>query len=114
MGYLAKPELVMVDNSHSEWAHWHSKGLCGKPSDPTIASASKMEVTLTPGQRCVLLFKFQSFREPVIDSSGRPQKEEEKYLELRPRSVKIEVLNKDGFSIQSMGVNIQPRTMICD
>ena len=78
MGYLAQPELVLIDNAHSEWEHWYNKGLCSKPSDMSVVSARKMELTLEPRQKCNLLFKFQSFREPVIEH--KHQKEEDKLI----------------------------------
>ena len=56
-----------MDNSKSEWEHWSNVGKCAAASDWNIVDASKKEVRLEGGQRCMLLFKFQSYREPIVD-----------------------------------------------
>ena len=55
----------MIDNTHSEWEKWHSLGKCTKPFNWHIVSASNMTVTLNKQEKVKILFKFQSFREPV-------------------------------------------------
>lgn len=58
-GVLSSPELTVVGNSSSEWEHWYNLGKCSEQAqDYNVVDAKKMEVTLDPGQRCMLLFKF--------------------------------------------------------
>ena len=97
----------MVGNSSSEWEHWYNLGKCSEAAqDYGVVDAKKMEVTLDVGQQCMLLFKFQSYREPIVDNTpveegaGTHWKSvEDPNNELKPRQIKVEILAK-GFPMQ--------------
>lgn len=68
-----------------------------------------MTVSLEKHAKTKLLFKFQSFRQPIVDQ-GSPASGE-----LRPRKIAIKVLDdKSSFPIQQMLVMIQPQDLIYD
>lgn len=84
-GIISQPELVLVDNSRSEWEHWHNLGKCIQPVDYDVVNAKTRELNLDGRQRCKLLFKFQSFREPVVDQTRLEDQSKDQENELRPK-----------------------------
>lgn len=57
-GYINKPELTMVDNSHSEWSIWVEKGRAKQPKSWKNVDSENNKVILGPNQRINILFKF--------------------------------------------------------
>lgn len=114
LGLIKDQELNLVDNSKSEWEYWHSLGMCTKQNNWKIIKNDKKEMELGSGEQCKLLFKFQSFREPVFDYGVDKKDEADPFNELRPRQIKIEITAADGSVVQQLMINIQPKEMICD
>ena len=93
-------EMVLVDNSNGEWEHWYGQGRCEKPSDWKVIRNDKKEMKLETGTNVKLLFKFQSFREPVYDFGVDRKIKSDKPNEMKPRQIKIEILGSDGSAVQ--------------
>ena len=90
LGMIKDAELVLVDNSAGEWEHWYSRGKCTKPNDWKLikgdsAKKDKREMHLDPGMSVKLLFKFQSFREPVYDFGVEKKENYDPTSEMKPR-----------------------------
>ena len=64
-GHIKSHELVMIDNSHSEWEKWFQLEKCTKPFDWKVAKTNKMELLLDKGDKLKLLFKFITNRSPI-------------------------------------------------
>lgn len=108
---IEKPELVLVDDTDNEWQFWHAKGMASRVDDFGAVDAWKKTVSLEKHAKTKLLFKFQTFRQPIVDH-GAPAPGE-----LRPRKIIIRVLEigaKNSFPIQQMLVMIQPQDLIYD
>lgn len=113
-GHIAQPELTVVDNSHSEWEYWYKEGRCSLPMNWQIVNASTNEITLDPFQKTKLLLKFQSFRQPLVESTSGSSSQYDPVNDLKPRQIKVEIVNDNKFAVQQMQVNVHPRQMVCD
>lgn len=82
---IKNAELVLVDNSSGEWEHWYGQDKCTKPHDWKLIRNDKREMSLDPGIAVKLLFKFQSFREPVYDFGVDKKEIMDPANEMKPR-----------------------------
>lgn len=94
-GRISEPELVVVDNSHSEWAHWVSKRKAERPRDFGCVKARNMNVTVSKGDSVKVLFKFQSFRQPVVEEDDRKP---DHSSELHAKTIRVDFFLNNSFN----------------
>ena len=89
---------------NEEWPFWNSQGNCAKPDSWDMVTRNG-EVLLEANQRCPLLFKFLSFREPVNvrDDRGEPDRRI-----LRRRFIRIVIEQTNRSIMDCIEVEIIP------
>ena len=103
------PDQALTGNSEmslvteaSELTHWVSLGKCKRP--PQYDSITrKGDILLKPGQSIDLLFKFLTTREVSLSPSVSASK-----TVIRPRKIKIVVLNNGHVTHSTIDVSIVP------
>ena len=94
-GRIQLPEFQLVDGE--EWKFWYEQGKCEQQENYHFVDAKKSRMKLEAGKEVKILFKFLSLREPIVEF-GKKSKEEQAGVishELRPRSIKVEILYGD-------------------
>lgn len=70
-----------------------------------------MKINLQPHQKAPILFRYQTFRQPVQDKSDS---EPDFQSELHERVIKVDFMADTGYSIQTFQVIVKPLEMHCD
>ena len=91
---------MLVDGE--EWKFWYSKGKCMQQDSYNFVDAKTNKMKLEAAKEYTILFKFLSLREPVVEFGKYSKPEPENVIsnELRPRSIKIEIVSGD-MTVQS-------------
>ena len=94
-GRIGSPEFMLVDGE--EWKFWYTKGKCRQQDNYNFVDAKNMKMKMDGGKEYTILFKLLSLREPIVEFGKYSKPEPSNVIsnELRPRSIKIELVCKD-------------------